>query len=256
MSKKRPNMPPTATALLAAGLLLFCGGFATAALLLPSTAKVQVDGRDIPMEAYNIDGCNYYKLRDIAAAVDFGLWFDERENTVHIERDKRYDASYSGPDSGQPLYGRTHPAPVGVEQFVRVENTLEHYTALIRLDEVLRGERALQLLSEANSYNGAPPEGKEYVLAKFTASVESSEGDRAVSFRHDKFVLFSEGGVEYKLDSILAPDPKFRGDVYAGSGALTGYAAFLVDCSDPAPRAAFGRSYDGTGGIWFDLSGS
>ncbi len=36
----------------------------------PSLAKVHVDGEKIGFEAYNIDGYTYFKLRDIAQALN------------------------------------------------------------------------------------------------------------------------------------------------------------------------------------------
>jgi hypothetical protein len=87
-----------------AGLLVsvVIGGVAIAApqYVAPSTHKVKVDGKSVEMSGYAIDGYNYFKLRDVASAVDFGLWFDESASTVMVETDKGYDAGYTGPSVG------------------------------------------------------------------------------------------------------------------------------------------------------------
>ena len=49
-----------------------------------STAKVYINGSEVNVEAYNIDGMNYYKLRDIAKAVDFGVAWSEELNSIGI----------------------------------------------------------------------------------------------------------------------------------------------------------------------------
>ena len=48
------------------------------------TAKVYINGSEVNVEAYNIDGMNYYKLRDIAKAVDFGVAWSEELNSIGI----------------------------------------------------------------------------------------------------------------------------------------------------------------------------
>jgi uncharacterized lipoprotein YddW (UPF0748 family) len=51
---------------------------------IPSSASVYINGKALDVEAYNIDGMNYYKLRDIAKAVDFGVVWDEQVKTIGI----------------------------------------------------------------------------------------------------------------------------------------------------------------------------
>ena len=49
-------------------LLLFCLALpcASAADVTPSPQKLSVDGTDADCDKYNIDGSNYFKLRDLA----------------------------------------------------------------------------------------------------------------------------------------------------------------------------------------------
>lgn len=85
------------------GALLFGGVQAIAAAIeaSPSTAKVQIDGEEVQMEAYNIAGNNYFKLRDLAAALDIGLWWEEEARTIHLETYEWYDPDYTGPASSE-----------------------------------------------------------------------------------------------------------------------------------------------------------
>lgn len=50
----------------------------------PTTSKVMLDGKEIKLTAYNIDGNNYFKLRDIGQAFDFGVAWDGATNTIIV----------------------------------------------------------------------------------------------------------------------------------------------------------------------------
>ena len=67
-----------ATGLIIGGVL-FGGTAAVAAsgiLAQPSSNPVYVDGKQVQMEAYAINGNNYVKLRDIGEAVGFNVYWD------------------------------------------------------------------------------------------------------------------------------------------------------------------------------------
>ena len=59
-----------------------------------SAQKVFIEGLALsshtPMEAYNIDGYNYFKLRDIGVVLDIGIGWDNARNTISIISTKGY----------------------------------------------------------------------------------------------------------------------------------------------------------------------
>lgn len=59
---------------------------------LSSTAKVYLDGEELSLTAYNINGNNFFKLRDLGQAIDFGVDYDAATNTVSIDTSKGYTA--------------------------------------------------------------------------------------------------------------------------------------------------------------------
>lgn len=81
------------------GAAIFGGTAAIAASITANTSewKIFVDGKPSGITAYEINGSNYLKLRDVCAAVDCGLWYDGGKQEVYIERDKGYDPDYTGP---------------------------------------------------------------------------------------------------------------------------------------------------------------
>ena len=75
------------------GAAMFGGAAAYAAGVIanPTTSRVFVNGQEIRAEAYNIQGSNYFKLRDIAAAVDFSVEWDGAIDRILIDTNRGYD---------------------------------------------------------------------------------------------------------------------------------------------------------------------
>ena len=118
--------------------LLFGGAVAFAASGItaePSNHKVFIDGEQLELEAYVIDGSNYVKLRDVGAAVGFEVYWD---GTVQIETDKPYTGS----------------APTGKE--APEEQTTAQ--TLVELINELRRERGLNKLVVSDGLMAAAQE--------------------------------------------------------------------------------------------------
>ncbi|WP_312702481.1 stalk domain-containing protein [Sedimentibacter sp.] len=65
------------------------------ATAVPTASKVVVDGKDVSFEAYNIDGYNYFKLRDLAMAItgsekQFEVTWDEEKNAINLISGEAY----------------------------------------------------------------------------------------------------------------------------------------------------------------------
>ena len=72
-------------------LLLVCiaVSYASAANVVASPQNLSVDGVDADCDKYNIDGSNYFKLRDLAQLLSkadsrFSVLFDEQSNAVTV----------------------------------------------------------------------------------------------------------------------------------------------------------------------------
>ena len=57
-----------------------------------SNAKVLVNGNAVDFQAYNIEGNNYFKLRDLGQAFDFGVGWDGEAQTISIDTSTGYTA--------------------------------------------------------------------------------------------------------------------------------------------------------------------
>lgn len=65
-------------------------GNGQAKIATPTTSKIYKDGEEISLSAYNINGNNYFKLRDIAKAFDIGVTWDGANNTIVIDTSISY----------------------------------------------------------------------------------------------------------------------------------------------------------------------
>ena len=55
-----------------------------------NTHRVLVDGQEVQMEAYVINGNNYVKLRDIGEQIGFNVYWDSADGCVQVESGKPY----------------------------------------------------------------------------------------------------------------------------------------------------------------------
>ena len=71
--------------------------------------RVVIDGKEVQMEAYVINGNNYVKLRDIGEQVDFNVYWDSDNGCVQVESGKPYTGT--APQQAEPDKPESHPEP-------------------------------------------------------------------------------------------------------------------------------------------------
>ncbi len=97
---------------------------------------VRVDGRQVELNAYEIDGSNYVKLRDIGEMLDFNVYW---EDGIFIDS----ASPYTGKPSGEVIQSIGTPLSPAPE--VNVEAVREE---IVRLTNELRERKELSLLPE------------------------------------------------------------------------------------------------------------
>ena len=60
-----------------------------------SNSDIYVNSREYMMEAYNIEGYTYYKLRALAHSTNILVWYENETDTVYIDTTKPYDQNYA-----------------------------------------------------------------------------------------------------------------------------------------------------------------
>ncbi len=55
-----------------------------------STTKIMLDGKDTALKGYEVNDNNYFKLRDLAKALNISVTYDEKTNTAALDTQKPY----------------------------------------------------------------------------------------------------------------------------------------------------------------------
>ena len=244
------------------GALVFGGGIAIAGsafLAEPATSRVYVDGKEVSVEAYQIEDTNYFKLRDFAQAVDVGVWYDEDRDRVYIETDIGYDPKYTGVREEPKITLTPLQKSISVEidnkkQFDIGLSETQSFSATFTIVELKRGEEAADIVKTASVYNPSAGIGKEYILAWVRAKITDSKDKKNVVLSDIRVNMHC-----YSMDEILYPvsnpaniNPVNEQPKDVGS-TVEGWVAFVVDKNDPEPRIQFGALAGTSEPAWFTL---
>ena len=91
--KSRKNWAGFAVGLMCGAVIFGGAGYAAGVVATPlseTSQKVTLDGQEVSLEGYNINGNSYFKLRDVGKAVDFGVTWDNATRTVQIDTNSGY----------------------------------------------------------------------------------------------------------------------------------------------------------------------
>ena len=91
--KSRKNWAGFAVGLMCGAVIFGGAGYAAGVVATPlseTSQKVMLDGQEVSLEGYNINGNSYFKLRDVGKAVDFGVTWDNATRTVQIDTNSGY----------------------------------------------------------------------------------------------------------------------------------------------------------------------
>lgn len=144
------------------GATLFGGtvAYAATALAEPSTHRFFVDGEEVQMTAYKINGNNYVKFRDIGKALDVNVYWD---NGVQVDS----DAPYTGIAPVEDL-----PAAVVEEKSAPTVSNDAICTAMIEQINAVRRENGAHELVMNQSLMAAAQDCSSQLLTYHKNSVE------------------------------------------------------------------------------------
>jgi hypothetical protein len=194
---------------------------------------------DLPI--LNYSGRTYLPLKAVGDALGVKVNWDEQSSSVKVGEPK--------PQENQPKYGYSNPAPLNTIQTITVKDLSDTVTAEMKVTEIIRGAKALEMIKAANQFNSDPKEGHEYLLAKIYFKVNSCEKG---NYTINNFLVksISTSGKEYDTVFPVSPEPKFDSKLYPGA-SVEGWSIYEVSKDDVSPKLAYGRDYNGSGGIWF-----
>lgn len=137
------------------GAVLFGGGAAWAVTehleVQRSTQTIYVDGEQVELEAYNINGANYVKLRDIGQAVDFEVYWDGE--AVRVVSGQPYTGlpPVQSPAVEVPDYSQEANPAVFVGELSR-ENYNAIRDTIVNREAILSGQKVPVPLGEFTQY--------------------------------------------------------------------------------------------------------
>lgn len=206
-----------------------------------SFAVTDSSGKSTYPITYN--GTTYLPVRSVGDAVGLKVGFDSATNTVLLGETTSTSITSVG-------LSRSNPAAIGTNVRFTKKDIFDDYTATFKVEQVVRGDEAWTMIQAANQFNSAPATGYEYMLVKLSVGLEkNAKVDATWNVNGVSFTLVSTGGKDYDFVSVVEPEPSIDANLYVGA-TNTGWAAFLVKTDDENPLLTYGRSYDGTGGVW------
>lgn len=117
----------------------------------------------------------------------------------------------------------------------------ELYDVKITVAEVLRGDKAWQMVRGAGDSNAAPGAGLEYLLARVRFEFAARAQPHHYDYTLDpaQFSAMSAGTQPYPAAALAAPvKPELRGTLQPGD-STEGWVAFVVPRSDHTPLMVF-----------------
>lgn len=158
------------------GAVLTGGSAAVAAGIMAERShhRVVVDGKEVQMEAYVINGNNYVKLRDMGKAVGFEVYWDSVNGCVQVESNKPYTGE--APAKAEPDKPESHPEPavpandadvdamkqdiVDRTNALRKENGI---AALTTSDKLMQAAQVrADEMAASGAYSHTRPDGRKY----------------------------------------------------------------------------------------------
>ena len=135
------------------------------------TSPILLNGAPVEIEAYTINGHNYFKLRDIGKAVGFNVYWKSEDGTVQIETNRPYTGEAPAKvEADKPVSQPEAAAPADVDAMkqdivdrtnaLRKENGIAALTANDKLMQAAQ-VRADEMAA-SGAYSHTRPDGRKY----------------------------------------------------------------------------------------------
>ena len=151
---------------MAVGAALCGGAYAAGIVAQPTWQPIYVDGQQVEMEAYNINGHNYVKLRDIGKEVGFNVYW---QNGVQVDSDADYTGEppvTSEPDAPDAASSDTKDLDTVKQEIVDLTNDIRRENSLkaLQTDDLLMQAAQVRADEIASSgvYSHTRPNGKPF----------------------------------------------------------------------------------------------
>ena len=137
------------------------------------TSPILLNGAPIEIEAYNINGHNYFKLRDIGKAVGFNVYWNAEDGTVQIETNRPYTGEAPAKvETDKPVSQPEVTVPAAdvdamKQDIVDRTNALRKESGIAALTTSDKLMQAAQVradeMAASGAYSHTRPDGRKYV---------------------------------------------------------------------------------------------
>ena len=184
-------------------------------------------GKTMSKEVVTYKGTTYVPLREFANLV--GININYKDGNIYLGDDINTPSIAS--------YNYNNPAPIGTPQ-IGYSNyyATGKYTAEIKITEVIRGNEALEILKANNKYGAfLIGDNQEYLIARISAKILTTEKERSIPFDANKFVAYSGNNASYIMAPIYSIPNQLSATLTKG-GSTDGYIYFGVNKDDKNPK--------------------
>ena len=136
------------------------------------TSPILLNGAPVEIEAYNINGHNYFKLRDIGKAVGFNAYWNAEDGTVQIETNRPYTGEAPAKvETDKPVSQPEVTAPAAdvdamKQDIVDRTNALRKENGIAALTTNDKLMQAAQVradeMAASGAYSHTRPDGRKY----------------------------------------------------------------------------------------------
>ena len=134
-----------------------------------STNRILVDGQEVRLTAYNINGNNYVVLRDVGRTVGFNVYWDSDAKCVQVESGKPYTGE--APEKSAEAKPVEQPAQTDVatakQDIVDRTNALRRAkgVAALRVNDKLMQAAQVRAdeMAASSVYSHTRPDGRKYI---------------------------------------------------------------------------------------------
>lgn len=192
------------------GVVIFGGGAACAAGVLAerSSHKVTVDGVPVAVEAYVINGSNYFQLRDLGRLLDVSVEWNNVTRTVEISTGEGYTEEEPGQTVPKPSAGAIDT------------NIYDLRVEVVNLTNALRRQNGLPALAMDDDLMAAAQVRADEVAANICYSHDQPDGsdnDRIVRFAGDFRMGENMGAKDLGISRTVEQLPQIQVDSWASS---------------------------------------
>ena len=194
---------------------LAVSGSAASATALPTAANITFDGAALEMTVYLIGGNNFFKLRDLASAIDFSVTYDSATATVSVDTAAGYAAGGGAPPSGVP-----GSAPGGMPGIGNADVETGTGAYVLKDGETLTGGTYISTNADENAIRaeGSIAAALEGVTVKKTAGTASSS-DASSFYGLNAAILALDGAVLDITGGTVTATPEGANGIFAYDGA-------------------------------------